>query len=115
MTYSHSPGPWKAYERSERCPIPAGVAVEVGTEAGHGARTGTICEMVGQGAGKYDPRVTDANARLIAAAPELLDALHDALAELSPLMLAYRAEHAETILSKVRAALAKAEGRTEGA
>lgn len=50
------------------------------------------------------------NAHLIAAAPDLLDALEDALAELSPLMMAYRAEHYDDICGKARAAIAKAKG-----
>lgn len=68
----HTPGPWATYESSERCPIPAGVIVEVGTQSGEGFKSGTICEMVAQGVGgKYSSEITDANARLIAAAPEL--------------------------------------------
>jgi len=53
--------------------------------------------------------IWDANARLIAAAPELLEALKDTLAELSPLMQAYRPEHYDTICGKARAAIEKAE------
>lgn len=58
------------------------------------------------------PVVRQANARLIAAAPELYEALADALAELSPLMQAYRPEHYAAICGKARAALAKADGET---
>lgn len=77
----HTKGPWKAYEASERCPFPVGVIVEVGTEAGKGAKTGTICEMVGQGDRKYDPATTCANGFLIAASPDLLASLEEIVQE----------------------------------
>ena len=52
----------------------------------------------------------EANANLIAAAPALYEALADCLAELSPLMQAYRPEHYEPICGKARAALSAARG-----
>lgn len=91
MARQHTPGPWAPYESSERCPLPAGVIVEVGTAADKGAKRGTICEMVAQGRnGKYSHEETDANAQLIAAAPDLLAALegllddHKEIRELAP-------------------------------
>ncbi len=71
----HTPGPWEAFESTEKTPFPAGVPVAVGTVEGEGAQTSIICEMVCQGGGKYDPAETEANAHLIAAAPALRDAL----------------------------------------
>lgn len=71
----HTPGPWKAYESTERCPLPAGCYVEVGTLADGGAKIGAICDLVAQGEnGRYSSTVTTANAFLLAAAPELLEA-----------------------------------------
>lgn len=52
--------------------------------------------------------MADPNARLIAAAPELLDALKEANA----LLLAPAEDIKEHVLSRIRAALAKAEGRS---
>jgi hypothetical protein len=68
----HTPGPWVAVECCETCILPCGVAVAVQMEKEPWASVGRICSMTGQGNGVYDPEVTTANARLIAAAPELL-------------------------------------------
>jgi hypothetical protein len=80
--------------------------------AGRGAKTATICELIAQGDGRYDPIVTTANAHLIAAAPDLLAALkqlHEAC---------YHADCLEelperidgSLLDKAKAAIDKAEG-----
>ncbi len=100
----HTNGPWKAYEASERCPLPVGCPVEVGTETGKGRRTDTICEMVGQGNGKYDPVVTWANARLIAAAPDLLKACKDVLSTIEG------GDNDDSFIRAMQEAVKKAEG-----
>ena len=114
---SHTPGPWQAYESSERAPFPIGVPVEVGTVVGRGAKIGTICEMNGQGVdGKYSSEVTAANARLIAAAPDLLAALtillrHSGYRQMTDaeLELEHRLGNGfAPILLQARAAIAKA-------
>lgn len=72
----HTPGPWIAVETCEGVPLPAGVACSVQTESEPYKRTGRICEMNGQGPdGKYSSATTQANADLIAAAPEMLELL----------------------------------------
>lgn len=70
----HTKGPWIAVECCEGCPLPAGPPVAVHCVAEPWKRTGAVCTMVAQGDGKYDPEVTWANANLIAAAPDLLEA-----------------------------------------
>jgi hypothetical protein len=84
----HTPGPWYSYQHStDFFPI-------VGTVSGHG-----LFHILRTGRSSVD----DANARLIAAAPELLSALRDILAE---------ADFGDPALeAKARAAIAKAEGR----
>lgn len=77
MNEKWTKGPWYALESSERCPMPAGVCVEVNSMS-DGSKVGTICEIVAQGIdGKYDSYMTSANGNLISAAPELYDALKE--------------------------------------
>lgn len=61
MKAKHTPGPWTTFS------YPDHVAVVFRPE--HPRRSGTVCDLTGIG-GEHD-----ANARLIAAAPDLLDAL----------------------------------------
>ena len=68
----HTPGPWEAHETGEGSPWPAGVLTAVYKAGSKRFKTDCICEMVAQGDGKYDPKVTDANALLIAAAPDMV-------------------------------------------
>ncbi len=75
---SHKPGPWEAVEHTANFPFPVGVCCRV-VEKGGFTREHTICDITAQGDGKYEPAVTNANARLIAAAPELLAACKLAL------------------------------------
>lgn len=92
--YKHTPGPWKA-EKSNNC-----IAIVSG-DYGYGvAKT--------YGTGKEDTL----NARLIAAAPELLEALKLCIPELKEWMR----NHGEDIgtldvIKKAQAAIAKAEGK----
>ena len=71
----HTPGPWEAHQRPES-PI----------ECGHRVTTAdglTVCNVTYQLPTRVDGEVVEvariANARLIAAAPELLEALRDVL------------------------------------
>ena len=101
----HTPGPWKA------TPANAG---EWNID-GEGSNDWAIAVVCG-GAGTEDPNGrTDANARLIAAAPDLLDALGAFIAaseEPGPESKSPRAALLTTAWVKARAAIAKAEGRS---
>lgn len=70
-----TPGPWVAVEACEGMPLPAGVPITVQRASDPYNATGKICEIVGQGDGRYSSETTAANAYLIAAAPEMLDML----------------------------------------
>lgn len=100
----HTPGPWVAHQRPS-API----------EYGHHVTTHdglTVCNVTYQLPVSIDGQVVEAtriaNARLIAAAPELLEALKE-------LMVAADRVSAEPVtwLGKARAAIAKAEGAPE--
>jgi hypothetical protein len=61
------------------------------------------------------PKEVEANARLIAAAPDLLDALYAALpfVETAELDAGHKASSVAKITAHIRATIAKAEGRAE--
>jgi len=103
------PGPWVAVEYNERCEFPSGVAIAVQTAAEPYARTGTICAMIGQGDGTYDPAVTTANAHLIAAAP----AMREALEEVWAWRIGTHEPIEGSLWAKIAAALAQARGEKE--
>lgn len=110
-----TPGPWIAVEADEMSPLPAGVMVAVHAAAEPWKATGTICELNGQGDREYDPAVTNANARLIAAAPELLALCREVLS------LFAGAQHDDVPLAigedrwdRIFAAVSRAEGRRRG-
>lgn len=91
----HTPGPWTAHEETKYRRA----------EVTHNERGDPIAEVFGPSA---DQR--QANARLIAAAPEMLTALRDAenwLGELD----AGPDTGAQALIAELRAAIAKAEGR----
>lgn len=103
MNARHTPGPWTA----ERDPCHFDTLSSI--RAGDGA----LCVEVG---GKADPPVQEANARLIAAAPDLIDALGTAAFRMQ--ILVYRMPPdgngktskalAQTYVDAARAAVAKA-------
>jgi hypothetical protein len=94
----HTPGPWDVY---------AGTMIE---------REGMLLATVPESSQMCPPDGRDmfwetrANARLIAAAPELLEALEDCVESLSRLRNADGA-YRVTCLQQVRAAIAKAKGK----
>lgn len=101
---AHVPGPWTAeYDASE--PGDAVITAKRGAI--------TIANVHDHGASSLDHDSAEcrANARLIAAAPEMLEALHRADAALSLLVASGNADrHDHSALADIRAALAKAEG-----
>ena len=88
---THTPGPWK---------------IEMRTRSGEFVRTTHITGTDGSHLANVGPCSIDANARLIAAAPDLLAALEDIvyLADTSDFYLP------RNWLADARAAIAKAEG-----
>lgn len=87
ITMTHTPGPWVADWDSSGCYV-----------ASHGAN---ICVVTGPN--------TDANARLISAAPDLLKLLREVM-DVVEVVLDDESEM-DTWLDHARAALAKVEGR----
>lgn len=102
---AHTPGPWR-YEKSQ---ISGGFYITGSNEYG-----GMILPILGRACNF--PRNVEANARLIAAAPDLLEALKDWCSQYdgwSDAELAKRANPATIARYKAsRAAIAKAEGRS---
>lgn len=92
MTSQHTPGPW--YVTPDAC--------AVYEKDGLGYRADTICHIVGH-------PFTRANARLIAAAPDMLAALERAADELDSIMDWHGIGH-PAVLRDARAAIAKARG-----
>lgn len=95
MSVQHTPGPWKAY------PI----------EMNHGlpytpvAANTLLAKVYSEAFGDYEQ--SEANARLVAAAPDLLEAL-----KLADAMLSGANMNANVVEQKVRAAIAKAKDGT---
>lgn len=72
---AHTPGPWKALDLDSRTDIDR--TIEARTSVHNNPRS--IARVYGQGALARPDPVSLANARLIAAAPDLLAALEDLL------------------------------------
>ena len=104
METKHTPGKWKACQS-----IPKEAAWEGVDEWIQADDETIVCEKPAAYPSQSD--VWDANARLIAAAPELLEALKDAANNLELIQL-QRGENSLTkwIVVQARAAIAKAEG-----
>ena len=90
----HTPGPWTSY---------------TGTHSIWAEGQRAICVMTG--ARKTADMERDANARLIAAAPDLLESLRE-LAELAVMQFGAPPPGADGPLQKALAAIAKADGDT---
>lgn len=105
----HTPGPWETQERDDRERGIAVIAVHPWVPSG-GTPTRGMVAWVGQGGANFGkPAVQEANARLIAAAPDLLDALrafcgdHEATGHMC--------EGLNTAYQHALAVIAKAEGK----
>lgn len=108
-TTKHTPGPWKAVRNSSYWEIEPANAGQDGIPF----NVGDVCASA---PGDPDSGLQEANARLIAAAPELLGALQDLHREC--VVAAKRAGtvwplygSAKALDEKCRAAIAKAEGK----
>jgi hypothetical protein len=100
---SVTPGPWKLI----LSPDPATNSVVVGTD---GYRVHELDS--GYGLTADEDLIEKANGRLIAAAPDLLDALKLALEQIEPAPKPKLIRTPEFALRMVRAAITKAEGRS---
>ena len=96
---SHTPGPWIASPKRNELDL-LEYSIDYNNENGSG-HVATVDASRGER--------LEANARLIAAAPEMLEALRIALSALSDLVANYPSE-AETY-NRVESAIAKADGR----
>ena len=97
MSTQHTPGPWELVPASGRCPWPAVIRGETGGFLVHGISK-QLCE---------------ADARLIAAAPDLLEALKLCESNISSLLASAHPKVYGEWLTVVRAAIAKATGETK--
>lgn len=95
----HTPGPWNLADSD----LPVS-QVAVASEKTFGRKHSTIARVVDPAFVGMSSTEGIANARLIAAAPEMLAALQDIIARLSPLAI-----H-ESHFAMTRAAIAKATG-----
>lgn len=96
MSVAHTPGPWEAIKVDDDLQQFGIVAAKQPM----GARMNDICAVWLRGGKKK----TEANARLIAAAPELLDALQAVVSDLE------LGAHPHLHIDQIRAAIAKATG-----
>jgi len=94
MGTKHTPGPWIV------CDSPDGLHVTME----HGVR---IAELYGVPSGRF-PETPEANARLISAAPDLLEALEAWMEVVDEVRIATYSEETQERMRKGRAALAKA-------
>lgn len=109
---AHTPGPWGAYsaEHLSKGDEDPALFFTVGPRPFH-----TVAEVRPGNVGEGLPEQTPANARLIAAAPDLLEALKEVRRFLDhgePVRIAASA-HDRQLMELVDAAIAKAEGRAE--
>ena len=99
----HTPGPWVA---SRMCPAIEEGIIRVWAE-GDGPYIGLVRYSANPGI-SYEEAV--ANADLFAAAPDLLEALYEALPFINDDLGAYKKGYVARVEKKIRAAIAKAEG-----
>ena len=106
----HTPGPWVSSEVNQLgSPVVVGFTVTAGR-----ASVAKIAHRLSGFSAAPPNEAAEANARLIAAAPELLDALKafvEAMAAVNPLDPADLPRRMGLLVPAARAAIAKAEGR----
>lgn len=105
----HTPGPWEA----DCCDVtgarpPGDSGVRFWSVVGKGDYRGSVCNVhSAEHIGGITIAERDANARLIAAAPDLLEACYIGLG----VALAFEEESDRSASEKIRAAIAKAKGQ----
>ncbi|MBU6190660.1 MAG: hypothetical protein KGR68_15195 [Betaproteobacteria bacterium] len=106
MSAKHTPGPWVLENRGYKFIV---------SKPGDGYITRDVCRM---DASTMSAFAQEANARLIAAAPELLEALrvfvsaaYPVTTEINPRGHAWSEAYLDQALDNARAAIAKAEGK----
>lgn len=113
MTTKHTPGPWRVDETKALGAY--GVWTDYATHPGHDGAgyPSLVCSMVPTVKSEITREQRDANARLIAAAPDLLAACQESLAFISEIDFALLAElldGRDSLLERLQAAVAKAKG-----
>ena len=106
MNAKHTPGPWNI--GSSDLPVSR---MSIHCKGHKDSCHSTVALMVSRGAIGISPDEEFANARLIAAAPELLEALEDCVAVMDRELAGLKAIQPE--LSSARAAIAKATGEPQ--
>ena len=97
MSEKHTPGPWKVYDDGDMWIAPSDGDAPI------------VCDICPHGEEFVYSLEDDANAHLIAAAPELLEALKVAQAWIAD--ESCPCEGCEAVNDQIAAAIAKAEGR----
>jgi hypothetical protein len=114
MSAKHTPGPWQVRNELDDTIVVGNVDGESFPDGTHHFHYDFICDTSVDDYGEpTDPDTAKANARLIAAAPELLAALKAAHAALDSI---YETEgfltEERATLARIEAAIAKAKGRS---
>ncbi len=112
----HSPGPWEYYERLSASENHKGWSIAAIKANGRRVIVGEVYPQYEEEGGPPGKNAED-NARLIAAAPELLAACKEAFEHLMDDLQDYGTEDARPIVEQLRAAIAKAgdvSGRLRG-
>lgn len=105
----HTAGPWD-YDAYNRTIVPQGKLSPAFRE---NLKVAAICKIKNRESGTdHYNEERDANAHLIAAAPELLDALNDAMGLTHCLDGYYMGNEVDAIVKKMQAAIIKAEGKS---
>ncbi len=104
----HTPGPWRPRDYASK---EGAIWIDCAARDERGRSVaGTIGAAYATGTGSSDPAVQQANARLIAAAPELLAALEGALRFMETVERGMPADQHMPEAHAARAAIAKAKG-----
>lgn len=106
---THTPGPWKAHKPAQSEGVPSDGWTIRFDGPSHHWHVATVYGQEKPTGIKYDQGENAANARLIAAAPDLLDACKNIVAACELTEDAYY-DAIDTAMNIARAAIAKAEG-----